>query len=288
MQEQKLPITAIVPTKNEELNIEECLKSLNGIEKVYVVDSFSTDRTGEIAREYGAEVISFRYDGTWPKKKNWAIRNLEIETPWVMIIDADERLTDELVDELSGVIQRRDVYGIYVRWKFIFLGKWMKHCWNHGWMLRIFRYGHGEYENLGMTNEGGWDNEVHENIQVEGKCIKVNNYLIHETNQSLSYWINKQNQFSDWNSARRLQERNTRFNPRVLIAKGSDPAVKRKELKKLYLKMPMKPLLMFLYLYIIQKGLLDGREGLYFCLLRASHELNTQAKIFEVTKSRRN
>ena len=171
-----------------------------------MVDSNSQDRTGEIAIECGAEVVQFIYDGGWPKKKNWAIRNLPIDTPWIFIVDADERVGPELAHEIAGAIQSTEVNGYYVRWKFMFLGQWMKHSWSHGWMLRLFRKGVGEYENLGMKDEGGWDNEVHENIVVEGSTAKLRNYLLHESNQSLSYWIAKQNQFSDWNAVRRLNQ----------------------------------------------------------------------------------
>jgi hypothetical protein len=202
----KLPITVIVPTKNEEKNIRACLESVPWADQVFVVDSRSRDRTAEIARELGVEVVDFDYDGGWPKKKNWAIRTLPIRTPWFLILDADERVDAELAAELAGAVKREDVDGFYVRWRFMFLGRWMRHSWSHGWMLRLVRTGRGEYEDLGMRSEGGWDNEVHENIVVTGKTARLQSWLTHDSNESLSYWIRKQNEFSDWNAVRRLRQ----------------------------------------------------------------------------------
>lgn len=280
-----LPVTVIIPARNEERNIAQCLDSASWADQVFVVDSHSSDRTREISEARGATVVDFHYDGGWPKKKNWAIRNLPIRNEWIFILDADERIGAELREEITKTIQAPDINGYYVRWKFIFLGRWMKHCWRHGWMLRLFRKGSGEYEDLGMRNEGGWDNEVHENLVVEGRTAKLQNWLIHESNESLSYWIRKQNEFSDWNAVRRqTQLREPLPSWRSLLSQ--DPLERRKFLKALYLRLPCKPLLMFLYLYIVRLGVLDGREGYYFCRLRAIHEFNTEAKRYELRQSK--
>jgi glycosyltransferase involved in cell wall biosynthesis len=276
-----LPITVIIPTKNEEKNIRDCLASVCWAEKVFVVDSYSQDRTGDIARELGAEVVDFAYDGGWPKKKNWAMRNLPIYTPWLLILDADERVDADLAREMATAIQRDDLDGYYLRWRFIFLGRWMRHSWSHGWMLRLVRTGKGEYEDLGMRGEGGWDNEVHENIVVAGQTGRLKSWLTHDSHESLSYWIRKQNEFSDWNAVRRLRQL-AEGTPPVTHLFSGDPLRRRKYLKSVFLRLPFKPVLMFLYLYVFKMGLLDGRAGLYFCALRAAHELNIGAKMFEI------
>ena len=172
-QKQVIPLTVIVPVRNEEKNIADCLETIAWADQIFVVDSQSEDRTEEIAKAHGAEVVQFHYKGGWPKKKNWAIRNLPIRNEWFLILDADERIDHELRAEIEDVIRRDDIDGYYLRWKFIFLGRWMKHCWRHGWMLRLVRTGKGEYEDLGMRGEGGWDNEVHENIVIEGGTAKI-------------------------------------------------------------------------------------------------------------------
>jgi len=277
---ERFPVSVIVPTRNEEENIRPCLNSVAWADEVFVVDSNSRDRTADMAREMGAQVVPFTYDGGWPKKKNWALRNLPIRNEWVLILDADERVTAELRDEIGGAIRSADCDGFYIRWKFIFLGRWMKHSWNHGWMLRLIRRGRGEYEDLGMRDEGGWDTEVHENIVVSGKSRCLRSYLLHESEKDLSYWIAKQNDFSEWNAAIRLTHLKEPLPP-IRDSWSQDPLKRRRWLKAFYLRLPGKPLLMFLYLYIFRIGFLDGVAGFYFCALRAMHELNISAKIYE-------
>lgn len=274
-------ISVIVPAKNESLNIEACLQSVGWADQVFVVDSQSTDGTIEKAESLGAEVVQFHYDGGWPKKKNWAIKNLPIRNSWILILDADERISDSLKEEICKAVTREDIEGYYLRWKFMFLNKWQRHSWSHGWMLRLFRNGVGEYEDLGMRNEGGWDNEVHENIIVAGKTVCLKEYLVHETREDLSHWIAKQNQFSSWNAVRRARQ-HEEPQPSLADLWGSDPLKRRRFLKRFYLRLPFKPLIMFFYLYFFKLGILDGLAGYYFCWLRAVHELNIDAKIYEM------
>ncbi|MGB0578486.1 MAG: glycosyltransferase family 2 protein [Limisphaerales bacterium] len=282
---KKAPLTVIVPAKNEEMNLRDCLRSVDWVEKVFVVDSHSDDATPKICKDCDVELVQFDYDGGWPKKKNWAIKNLPIKTDWIFILDADERITSDLRAEIEKAIERNDKDGYYTRWKFVFLGRWMKHSWSHGWMLRFFRKGKGEYEDLGMRGEGGWDNEVHENIVVDGPCARLSSPLLHETNQDLAFWIRKQNEFSTWNAKRRLQQLDEP-RPSFTALFSGDPLKKRKFLKSLFIRMPFKPVVMFLYLYVLKLGVLDGRSGFYFCVLRAIHEFNIDAKVFEARQAR--
>ena len=281
---RSVAVSVIVPTKNEEKNLRECLESLRWASEVFVVDSRSTDRTGAIAVEFGAHLVPFDYDGGWPKKKNWAIRNLPHRNDWILIVDADERVPQELAQEIAATIAAPKADGYYVRWKFVFLGRWMRWCWRHGWMLRLFRKGSGEYEDLGMRGEGGWDNEVHENIVVDGPTAKLSELLLHESREDVAFWIAKQNQFSTWNALRRVRGMSAPAPLRWLAAR--DPLKRRKALKRLYLAMPFKPLLTFVWLYVVRFGFLDGAAGYRFCLLRACHEAITDAKVMEAEQRR--
>ena len=279
---KKVPLSVMIPARNEEENIAGALRSVRWADEVFVLDSNSTDRTAQISEEHGATVVQFNYDGGWPKKKNWGIRNLPFRNEWFLILDADERVTPELKAAIQLAITRTDVNGFYLRWKFVFLGRWMKHSWRHGWMLRLIRRGTGEYEDLGMRGEGGWDVEVHENVIVEGATDVLSPHLLHASLKNLSWWLKKQNEFSDWNAVRRQRQLAEGFPPRSYLF-SRDPLLRRKWLKALFLRMPGKPVLMFLYLYIVMQGFRDGRQGLYFCALRAAHELNNCAKVYEAT-----
>lgn len=281
-----LPITVLIAVKNEERNIADCLRSVAKMDQVFVVDSHSTDRTSDIAAQFGATVVQFNYDGGWPKKRNWALQTLPIRNDWVLVLDGDERVDDELFAEIASAIQRTEFDGYYLRWKFIFLGRWMKHCWRHGWMLRLFRRGTAEYEDLGLRGEGGWDAEVHENLLLRsGTAGRLTSWLIHDTHQDLAYWIRKQNEFSTWNAVRR-QRQLAEGMPPLSWMFSHDPVRRRKWLKSLFLRLPCKPTLMFFWLYVLKGGFLDSRAGWFFCRLRAVHELNIAAKMYETKRAR--
>jgi hypothetical protein len=122
--------------------------------------------------------------------------------------------------------------------------------------------------------------EVHENIVVKGRARKLTHYLWHESQTSLTRWIQKQNEFSDWNAVRRLRQKKEPL-PGIRTLFSRDPLQHRRFLKAIYLRLPCKPLLMFLYLYFVKLGFLDGKAGRIFCWLRAAHELNIDAKLYE-------
>jgi glycosyltransferase involved in cell wall biosynthesis len=282
----KVPVSVLIAAKNEEKNIAEALKSVEWAEQVVVIDSQSTDRTVQIAESMNAEVAQFFYDGGWPKKRNWALSNWPLRNDWVLLLDADERVTPPLRGEIEQAIQQKTYDGYYIKWKFIFLGQWMKHSWSHGWMLRLFNRHKGAYEDLGMRGEGGWDAEVHENVKVDGACSKLKAELEHNSNEPLSFWIKKQNEFSDWNAKRRLMQLEQGIPP-ISYLISADPGKQRKWLKAIFIRLPLKSTFMFIYLYIIKLGFLDGKAGYYFCKLRAYHEGNINAKIFELRNGQR-
>jgi len=278
-----MSISVLIPVKNEGENIRECLESVRWSDDVYVVDSQSRDRTVEIAKAFDAEVHQFHYERGWPKKKNWALENLDFKHEWVLILDADERVTPDLRDEMLEAVGANEHSGYYIRWKLYFLGREMKHCWDHGWMLRLFRHRMGRYEYLGMTNEGGWDVEVHENVVLgKGTAGRLKNPLVHQSRKDLSYWLSKQNDFSDWNAKLRLKGNELYVNYGLRDLMATDANIRRKALKRIFLRLPFKSALLFLYLYLWKRGFLDGREGYYFCRLRAQHEFHAQVKMFEL------
>src|SRR3974390_749025 len=167
----KAPISALVPMLNEELNIGACLESLGFCDEVWVVDSHSRDRSPRIAREMGAQVVSFDYVRGGPKKKNWALANLPFKHPWVLILDCDERVPPELASEIGEhVTNPGDYTGFYLNRRVYFLGRWLRHCWYPSWNLRLFRHALGRYERLESGHQETGDNEVHEHVLLEGKA----------------------------------------------------------------------------------------------------------------------
>ena len=119
----RLPITVIIAARNEETNLAQCLESLAAVRQIYVVDSFSTDATEEIARSYGAHVVQFRYEGGWPKKRQWALDSLPLQHDWVLLLDADESLTPQLALEIGQAISNPNIDGYYIGLDMHFLGR---------------------------------------------------------------------------------------------------------------------------------------------------------------------
>src|SRR5664280_2615960 len=152
-----MTVSVLIPVLNEEGNIGECLASVVWSDDVVVVDSRSGDRTAEIARAGGARVVEFDWDGNLPKKKNWALANVDWKHPWVLVLDADERVTPELAEEIQAIAEETERHGFLINRRLIFLGRWIRHCGYYpSWNLRLFLHERGRYECLvdGDTGSG--------------------------------------------------------------------------------------------------------------------------------------
>src|SRR5438093_11332304 len=124
----KIPVSVIVMTKEEERNIAKCLRSVEGFDEVFVVDSDSTDRTCAIAGAMGAKIVRFRWDGRYPKKKQWCLENLPFAHDWVLYLDADELLTPELREEIAGLLARPSRHaGWFATYEYVFLDRPLRH-----------------------------------------------------------------------------------------------------------------------------------------------------------------
>src|ERR1700730_1367014 len=132
-----LPVSVIVPARNEASNLPRCLESLRGVGEVYVIDSQSSDDTAEIARSFGAKLVQFHYAGGWPKKRQWAMDTLPLVYDWVLLLDADEILTPELVEEIRRAVQNPAVNGYSIRLQMYFLGRVLRHCDAGFWKLSL-------------------------------------------------------------------------------------------------------------------------------------------------------
>jgi glycosyltransferase involved in cell wall biosynthesis len=277
-----VPVTILVPTRNEASNLERCLKSVQWASEIYVVDSKSTDATGQIAESFGASVVQFEYNGGWPKKKNWALTHLPFRNEWVLLLDADEVLCEGGREEIERVLKSKsEISGYWINRRFMFLGKWLKHAYYPNWNLRLFRHSLGRFERLveGETNSG--DVEIHEHVFVKGATGRLKTELEHYAFPSVESFIEKHNRYSNWES-RFEWELKKKGTPSLL----QDRRVNlRRHLKLLSRKLPMRPLLRFWYIYFVQRGFLDGIEGYYFAQLHACYEWMSVIKAFELNRN---
>jgi glycosyltransferase involved in cell wall biosynthesis len=278
----KLPVTVIIAARNEAKNLPRCLQALKDVGEVYVIDSQSTDETVEIARSHGAQVAQFHYQGGWPKKRQWAMNTLPIAYDWILLLDADEMLTPELSEEIRSAIQNPAIDGYSIVLRTWFLGRVLRHGDVALWKLSLFRRGKGRYEcRLKDQDASMADMEVHEHVVVEGVTSRLRNPLIHHNVESLSRYIQKHDEYSNWES-------------RVLLERGGDKelppsllgtqAQRRRWLKRKLFGVPGSPVLLFLYRYILRFGCLDGVPGLIYCGFQAVQMFHTKAKIYELRK----
>jgi glycosyltransferase involved in cell wall biosynthesis len=285
MSTAKVPVSVLVPVKNEERNIAACLESVAWADEVWVVDSRSSDSTVDLAKKYTDKIVQFDYQVGHPKKKNWALENLPFKHEWVLIVDCDERVTPELEAEIRGVIRNHEnADGYYLNRKLIFLGRWIKHCgWYPSWNLRLFKHRLGRYERLETDDvENTGDVEAHEHVVLQGRAEYLRNELIHEDFKSVYHFIERHNRYSNWDARvyhnlARGKHGSTRIGARLF----GGPLERKRYIKRLWAQLPLRPLLRFIWMYFIKLGFLDGRPGLIFCTLMTMHEAVISAKLYE-------
>jgi len=282
---KELPITVLLAAKNEALNLSRCLPQLDRAERVMVLDSHSTDGTVDIARRYGAEVVQFDYRGGYPKKRQWALQNLTIASPWVLLLDADEVVPEALWQEIAQVCGAPDAADAYFVTKgFHFLGRRIRRGgFSHSAVL-LFRTGRARFERLFEDESDGLDMEIHERLVVEGRIGRLATPLIHEDFKGLEAYIARHNKYSTWEARLRHQYLTTgRYGeetiaPRLL----GNSQERRRWIKALIIRLPFEPHLWFLYHYVLRLGFMEGRAGLIACQIRASYIAQVRAKIYEL------
>jgi glycosyltransferase involved in cell wall biosynthesis len=281
-----LPISVIVAARNEARNLLDCLDSLRGVGEVYVIDSNSSDETAEIARRHGAKVVQFHYHGGWPKKRQWAMDALPLAYDWVFLLDADEALTPELADEIRLAIQNPNCDGYHIVLQMFFLGRPLRHSGASFYKLSLFRRGKGRFEcRLTDQDASMCDMEVHEHVIVEGPVAKLKHPLLHRNVESLARYIEKHNEYSNWEAAvwREGQSKSKEGNPELPPAFFGTQAQRRRWLRKQFFAIPGSPILFFLYKYVFRLGFLDGTPGLIYCGLQGIQFFHIKAKIYEAS-----
>ena len=286
-QSEKIPVSVLIPAKNEESNLPACLESVARADEVFVVDSQSSDRSIEISTNYGANVVQFYFNGRWPKKKNWSLDNLPFRNEWVLIVDCDERITPELWDEIATVIQDPNYNGYYLNRRVFFLGQWIRYGGKYpDWNLRLFKHKSGRYENLNtedIPNTG--DNEVHEHVILDGKVGYLKNDMLHIDFRDIYHWLERHNRYSNWEARVYYNILTGNDESGTIGAHLFGDAVQRKRfLKKIWVKLPFKPLLRFILFYFIRLGFLDGKAGYIYGRLLSQYEYQIGVKLYELRR----
>ena len=267
-------VSVLILTLNEEINLSGCLKSVSWSDDIVVFDSFSSDRTVEIAKEFGARVIQRKFDN-YAGQRNAALNEVEYSNPWILMIDADERPTDELTKEIGELSSNPDnATALYrVRRRDMFFGKWLKRSSGYPtWFGRLFKAGTVRVER-----------EINEEYHTDGEIGHLQEHLIHYPfNKGVAFWLERHNRYSSMEAKALVGEMRGKLKPGGLFS--SDPTIRRKALKQLAYRIPARPLVTFCYLYFLRLGFLDGMPGLTYCRLRSMYEYMIDLKVRELRR----
>jgi glycosyltransferase involved in cell wall biosynthesis len=272
-------LDVLIITRNEESNLPHCLAALQGwTRRIYVVDSGSTDRTPEIAREMGAEFVHHDWPG-YAAQKNWALENLDFSAPWTLIVDADEVITPALRAEIEAVCGRDpetvEEMGFYLNRRLIFMDRPIRHCgYFPSWNLRLFKRGSAVYESR----------EVHEHMLVDGQTGYLDAPMEHWDRRGLGYYVAKHNEYSTL-EAKALTNDLRADSSRIKASLFGNALERRRWMKlRVYPWLPMPWVFRFLYMFVLRLGFLDGFHGLRFCLFIASYEMLVKLKLIELRR----
>lgn len=274
-----MDVTIVILTKNEEINIVDCLNSVKGFaSRVVIVDSGSDDNTVAIAKEMGAEVYVHEFEN-YARQFNWALDNADITTKWTFRLDADERLTPALCEELeklANLHEHDDVNGIVMESWLYFLGKKIRFGCHNKRKLMMFKTGIGRIEDRKMDEH---------TVLSQGKSVNAKNRFIHYDFKNMTHWINKMN----WYATREMQDYFDFKNGANCDIEGNDTVTAKIRKKKfgLYYKFPMffRCWLLFIYNYIFRLGFLDGKAGfIYNYMYHRWYRTLVDTKIYEQKK----
>ena len=271
--EIRIPVTAIILTLNEERNIERCLECIDNIDDVVLVDSLSADETIGAARRARPDVRVFEHRFIdFGDQRNWALGNTSPVHEWVLFIDADEFCTNSLIKEIADFVRHPgDHVGAYIAGRNYFLGRWLRRSTMYpSYQLRLLKNGHVTFQ-----KEGHGQREV-----TKGPLRYLESNWNHEAmSKGLHQWIERHNNYSSDEVDLILRLRREELKPTSLMRK--DPIERRRALKILAARIPLRPLMRFTYTYFIKLGFLDGYPGFIYCCLRVAHDIHIVAKLAE-------
>jgi glycosyltransferase involved in cell wall biosynthesis len=268
-----LDITIAIPVKNEEKNLQKCLAAIGNdfAKHVVIIDSGSTDSTLQIAEQWGADIISFIWDGKFPKKRNWFLRNHTPATTWVLFIDADEYINDAFKKEVRRKLISDDKAGYWLSYSVYFMGKRLK----GGYPLRklaLFKTGVGEYEQIDENNWSKLDMEVHEHPVLTGEIGTIYSKIDHQDFRGVSHYVMKHDEYASWEAARFLKL-NSGQNLKTWTIK--------QQVKYYFMKSVFIGPVYFFGSFFLLGGFRDGARGLVFAIFKMAYFTEVYCKIKE-------
>lgn len=270
-----IAISVLILTKNEQQDLPGCLQSVGWSNDVHVFDSFSDDRTLAIAEEHGATVTQRKFDG-YATHRNAALKGLSFKNPWVLILDADERIPEALAKEMSSAVKnsKNDVVAYRLQRRDFLWGTWLKHAQISPFYLRLVRPDRVHYER-----------EINEVLVPEGPVGELSQPFDHYPfSKGISHWIAKHNQYSTMEAQRWWEENQGTISfswKKALFSK--DFSERRFHQKGLFYRLPGRPLIKFLYMMILRRSFLDGRAGVGYASLQSIYEYFIVLKQRELT-----
>ncbi|MDB9312555.1 glycosyltransferase family 2 protein [Spirulina sp. CS-785/01] len=263
-------------THNEELDIADCIQSALLSDDVIVVDSFSSDRTVQIAQQYPVKVVQNEFI-SHGKQRTWMLENIPTKYDWIYILEADERLTPELFKEALQAIQNPNYIGYYVAERVMFMNRWIRHSTQYPrYQLRLLQKGYVWFEDYGHT-----EREV---CYGETGFLKAT-YPHYTCSKGFSRWLDKHNRYSTDEAKETLWQLRHRSVHWSNLFLGKTEVVRRRALKDLSLRLPLRPLIRFFYMYFILGGILDGYAGFAWCTLQAFYEYMIVLKVWELKQA---
>ncbi|MFS2010029.1 glycosyltransferase family 2 protein [Azospirillum sp. CT11-132] len=291
-----IPVSVVVMTRDEAANLPVCLPSLARFAECFVVDSGSGDGTPDIALSHGAQLVPFRWNGRYPKKKQWCLNTLPFAHDWVLFVDADERPTAELVEEIGRLMAGSSADGpshaaYWIDGRPVVRGRPLRFgCWNRKLALldrRRVRF--PEQPDLDVASM--WEVEGHYQPEVAGTTGRLRQPMDHDDAKPLSAWFDRHNRYSDWEAALRADGRMERLidgEPDIApaLSKRMCGIAGRRTQKRLFQRLPGRPLWAFLHAYVLRLGFLDGAAGLDHALARAFYYWQVGFKMRSAAQAR--
>jgi len=273
-------VSVLVLTMNEEVNVRRCLEGVKWADEIFILDSGSTDRTLEIAREYTDRIYSRKFDN-WAGQLNWALENMPFGNEWLLNVDADEVVADGLAAEVieAALKAAPDVTAYWVRRRFMFLGKWLKHSALYKtWILRMFRHKRVRFQRL-----------VNPVPVYEGGNGYFENDLLHDDRKGFAALVARHNSYSSYEAMESMRRLYPEYLTEVELSSTlrDDAAIKRS--KRIFERLPLmlRPPVRFAYMYFVKAGFLDGAPGFIYSFFKLCYEFFICVKIYEMKLERK-